>query len=170
MLTTDLTALEALGLAVRREMDAARAYHELASRCTHPLATERFRLLEKEARHHEAMLRARHAELAPGVDLVVPRSSGEVPVPQVGSVPACEGLRAALRYAVDAAQRAREFYLEAAGAATDLTGRAMLRYLADVYARHRMELESEYDLVVRYPHAYDDPESPWRPEAQRSHS
>jgi hypothetical protein len=29
-----------------------------------------------------------------------------------------------------------------------------------------MELEAEYDMVLRYPHAYDDPQAPWRPESR----
>jgi hypothetical protein len=40
----------------------------------------------------------------------------------------------------------------------------MYRYLAEVHARHHMELEAEYDLVLRYPHAFDDPQAPWRHE------
>jgi rubrerythrin len=167
MTTTDLTAIEVLGVAVRREMDAALAYHELASSCTNALAQERFRLLEQEAHHHEAMLRARHVELAPGVPFAVPPESA-APGPRAGDVTGCAGLRGALRLALEAARQAREFYLEAAAEATDLTGRAMLRYLADVYGRHRMEIEAEYDLVVRYPHAYDDPRTPWRPESRMS--
>ena len=166
MAPTDLTALEVLGVAVRREMDAALAYHELASGCTSILAQERFRLLEQEAHHNEAMLRARHAELAPGVPLAIPATSA---VPAPGGLAGCAGLRDALKLALAAASQAREFYLEAAAEATDLTGRAMLRYLADVYGRHRMEIEAEHDLVVRYPHAYDDPLAPWRPEPRMSH-
>jgi len=29
-----------------------------------------------------------------------------------------------------------------------------------------MVLEAEYDTVLRYPHAFDDPQAPWRPEAR----
>ena len=63
MVTTGLTALEALGVAVRREMDAARTYADLGSGCTNPLARERFHLLECESQQHEAMLRRRYREL-----------------------------------------------------------------------------------------------------------
>ncbi len=166
MVATDLTALEALGIAVRREMDAARTYRELSAGCTNPLARERFQLLEREAAQHEAMLRRRYAEKFPDVALVVPPapSAGEVPGAASPAGEGCTGLKGALRYALEAERKAREFYLEAAGATTDLTGQAMFRYLADEHARHQMVLEAEYDTILRYPHAFDDPQAPWRPE------
>jgi len=165
MLTTDLTALEALAVAVRREMDTARTYGDLASRCTSPLARDRFQLLVQESRQHEALLRARHADLAPGVALAVPPPLAPAS-PAAGGAEPCEGLRGALRFAADGERRAREFYLDAAATAVDLTGHNMFRYLADAHARHHAELEAEYDLILRYPHAYDDPQAPWRPEGR----
>jgi len=167
VLDTDLTALEALGVAVRREMDAAAAYHDLAGRCAGTLARDRFLLLEQEARRHETLLRQRYAEMASGAELRVPRAS-IAPAPETGQVTAGAGIREAVRCAAEAEERAREFYLDAAAAAEDPTARDMLRYLADVHARRHMELESEYELVVRYPHAYDDHPSPWRPEVRMS--
>ncbi len=163
MASTALTALEALGVAVRREMDAARTYAALGSGCANPLARDRFHLLECEAGQHEAMLRRRYRELFPDVELVVPPPAAAPGAAAAGVAPG-EGLKAVLRYAVEAVRRAREFYLEAAGSTTDLTAQAMFRYLADQHARHQMALEAEYDTVLRYPHAYDDPQAPWRPE------
>ncbi len=165
MLTADLTALEVLGVAVRREMDAAQAYHELAGRCAGSLASDRFLLLEQEARRHELLLRRQYAELASGAELRPPRTS-MAPAPEASQADAMPGIRGAVRCAADAEARAREFYLDAAALAEDPTARTMLRFLADVHARRHMELEAEYDLVVRYPHAYDDQVSPWRPEVR----
>lgn len=165
MLTADLTALEILGVAVRREVDAAAAYRDLAVRCTGSLARDRFLLLEQEARRHETLLRRRYAEMASGAELRLPRAS-LAPAPEAASVDAGAGIRGAVRCAADAEARAREFYLDAATAAEDPAAREMLRYLADVHARRHMELESEFELVVRYPHAYDDQAPPWRPEVR----
>lgn len=162
MVAAGLTALEALGIAIRREMDAGGTYRDLAAGCDSPLARDRFLLLQREAQQHETMLRGHYAQLFPDVKLAVPPAA-------VAAVPAVvmghgEGLKGALGFAVEAERRAREFYMEAAGAASDATGQSMLRYLADVHGRHQMMLESEYDTVLRYPHAYDDPQAPWRPE------
>jgi rubrerythrin len=164
MEATGLTALEALGIAVRREIDAAATYQDLAAGCANGLARERFRLLEREAQQHEAMLRRRYRELFPEVDLAVPPPVAEGPASRAEAGEQCAGLKGALRFAVEAERRAREFYLEASGATSDPTGQAMFRYLADQHARHQMVLEAEYDTVLRYPHAFDDPQAPWRPE------
>jgi rubrerythrin len=164
MVTTGLTALEALGVAVRREMDAARTYADLGSGCTNPLARERFHLLECESQQHEAMLRRRYRELFPDVELAVPPPAGDTPQVRAAAAERWEGLKAVLRFAVEAERRAREFYLEASGATADRTAQSMFRYLADQHARHQAALEAEYDTVLRYPHAFDDPQAPWRPE------
>ena len=162
-----LTALEALGIAIRREMDAAATYQKLADACTSQLARERFHLLEREAEQHQAILRRRYQDLFPDVALAVPPSAAEAPEAAgagAGAGERCEGLKGVLRFAVEAERLAREFYLEASGATSDPTGQAMFRYLADEHARHQMVLEAEYDTVLRYPHAFDDPQAPWRPE------
>jgi len=166
MEATGLTALEALGIAIRRELDAAATYQSLAAGCANVLARERFRLLEREAEQHEAMLRRRYQELFPDVDLALPPPLAVAPAARAGPGEPCEGLRGVLRFAVEAVRRAREFYLEAAGGTPDPTGQAMFHYLADEHARQQMVLEAEYDTVLRYPHAFDDPQAPWRPEAR----
>jgi rubrerythrin len=157
-----LTSLEALGIAIRREMDAGATYGELAAGCDSPLARDRFLLLQREAQQHETMLRGRYDEWFPDVKLAVPPSAA-APVLAVAGGHG-EGLKGALGFAVEAERRAREFYMAAAGATSDPTGQNMFRYLADVHGRHQMMLESEYDTVLRYPHAFDDPQAPWRPE------
>ena len=162
MVAAGLTALEALGIAVRWEMDAGVTYRDLAAGCDSPLARDRFLLLQREAQQHETLLRGRYAQLFPDVKLAVP-SAAAVPAP-AGAVGSGEGLKGALGFAVEAERRAREFFMEAAGATADPTGQSMFRYLADVHGRHQMTLESEYDTVLRYPHAFDDPQAPWRPE------
>lgn len=165
MITSELTALEALGIAIRREIEAGQVFRRLASGCTDPLAADRFLLLARESAHQEQLLRGRYDALFPGVPLVVPPSIAPPPGLPTGPGPA-EGLRVALRFAADAERQAREFYLDAANAATELTGQAMFRYLAVVHARHQSELEAEYAVILQYPHAFDDVEAPWRPEVR----
>jgi rubrerythrin len=164
MVVSDLTALEALGVAVRRELDAAATYRALAGVCGNPLARDRFCLLEREVEQHAALLRRKYQELFPDVPLVVPPAPAEsAPLPAMPRE-GCESLKGALRFAIDTERRARESYLEASTATSELTGQSMFRYLADQHARHQMVLEAEYDTVLRYPHAFDDPQAPWRPE------
>jgi rubrerythrin len=164
VIAKELTGLEALGVAVRRELDAQQIFRDLAAACSNPLARERFQLLANEARHYEALLRSRHAELFPDVELSLPPSMA--PVPVSAGAGAVGGLREALRLASDAERQAREFFLDAAAGASDPSGQAMFRYLAGVHAQHHMQLASEYELVLQYPNAYDDPETPWRTETR----
>ena len=164
MVVTGLTALEALGIAVRRERDAAATYRTLAEACENPLARDRFYLLEREAEQHEALLRRKYLDLFPDVALVVPPAAADQSPAVESGGERCEGLKGALRYAIETERRSREFYLDASTATSDLTGQAMFRYLADQHARHQSVLEAEYDTVLRYPHAFDDPQAPWRPE------
>jgi rubrerythrin len=165
VIARELTALEALGVAIRREMDTQPIFRDIAVACLSPLARERFQHLATEARLHEALLRRRYAALFPDVDLVVPPSMAPVPRP---AGPCGGGLREALRLASEAEWQARVFFLDAAAQASDLSGQAMFRYLAGVHARRHMQLASEYELVLQYPHAYDDQDTPWRPETRGS--
>jgi rubrerythrin len=167
VITSELTALEALGIAIRREIDAGQVFRDLASSCSNPLAADRFVLLTRESAQQERLLRDRYDMLFPGVPLLVPPSVAPPPGRSTGPGPG-DGLRAALRFAADAERQAREFYLDAANAATELTGQAMFRYLAEVHARHQSELEAEYAVILQYPRAFDDVPAPWRPEVRVS--
>jgi rubrerythrin len=162
VIAKELTALEALGVAVRRELDTQQIFRDLASACSSPIARERFQLLANEARQHEAMLRRRHVELFPDVDLALPPSMAPVPKPEGAG--RYGGLREALRLASDAEWQARDFFLDAAANASDPSGQSMFRYLAGVHAQHHMQLASQFELVLQYPNAYDDQEAPWRTE------
>jgi len=165
VITSALSALEALGIAIRREIDAGQVLRNLAAGCSNPLATDRFLLLARESAQQEQLLRDRYDGLFPGVPLVVPPPVAPPPGLLTGSDP-CDGVRAALRFAADAERQAREFYLDAANAAADLTGQAMFRYLAEIHARHQSELEAEYAVILQFPHAFDDVQAPWRPEVR----
>ena len=156
-----LTALEALGIAVRREMDAAALYQQFADRCDSPLARDRFSLLAQEARHHEALLRARYAREGGGAELVLPPPVAPAPA---GPFACAEGLGGALRFALEAERQTREFYLDAAAGSDEPAGQEMFSYLADVHAHLIMILETQSAMVLRYPRAFDDVSVPWRPE------
>jgi rubrerythrin len=162
-MTSGLTSLEALGLAIRREIDAGQVFRNLATGCANSLTRDRFLLLARESAQQEQLLRDRYAALFPSVPLAVPPSPGPLPEPALAP-DRNAGLRAALRFAADTERQAREFYLEASNEAADPTAQAMYRYLADVHGRRQAHIEAEYDVIVRYPFAFDDAPTPWRPE------
>jgi hypothetical protein len=46
----------------------------------------------------------------------------------------------------------------------DLSGKGMLKFLADMEYSHLMSLTAEYDMLVKYPHYYEDVGEPWHEE------
>jgi rubrerythrin len=159
-----LTSLEALGLAIRHELDARDVYRELADRCRDRLVQRRFALLAAEEERHHDLLQDRWRELSGGQELRLPPSQ----LPPGMATRAERGahtLDEVLDLAIDEERRSRDFYLEAARETDDLSGQAMFRFLADMEYRHWMELAQERDLHARYPSYGGASPSPWRSEA-----
>ena len=165
MKMSGLTAIEALGVAIRRESDAAKVFERIAAACTSPLVRDRFLLLARESAQVEGILRGRYASLCPDVALSLPPMSPDLPDPMRAS-DRPTGLKQALRWAVDVEREARQEFMDAVPWADDWAAKEMFVYLADVHARRASDLEAEYDVIVRYPHAFDDEQAPWRPEAR----
>jgi len=160
-----LTSLEALGVAIRAEMDSRDLYQELATRSTNPQIRRRFELLASDEAQHLEYLEVRWEELAKGVPLKLPpsRHPKEMLTPELR---AKQDLGAVLDLAIEEERRSREFYLRAARETDDPSGRAMFRFLADMEFEHWMTLGQEKDLLVRYPNYSGPGAAPWRAEKQ----
>jgi rubrerythrin len=158
-----LTALEALGVAIRAEMDSRELYQELAERSENPQIRRRFELLAADEAQHLEYLEGRWQELAKDVPLKLPPSQHptEMLTPEQR---AKQDLEAVLDMAIDEERRSREFYLRAARETDDPSGRAMFRFLADMEFEHWMTLGQEKDLLVRYPNYGRPGKVPWRAE------
>ena len=70
----ELTAIEALGVAIRAEMDAAEVYAELASRVPNLFLRQKILLLSKEKLQHKRILEEAYKVQFPQVPLVLPSS------------------------------------------------------------------------------------------------
>ena len=160
-----LTALEALGVAIRNEMDAIELYQELADRCRDcdKLACRRFELLAADEAQHREFLLAKWKELAGNLELKLPPSAlprDKVTREQRRAMP----LESVLDLAMQEERRSRELYLRAARETEDLSGQAMFRFLADMEYKHWVHLAQELDLLARYPNYLRPGPLPWRPE------
>jgi rubrerythrin len=158
-----LTSLEALGIAIRAEMDAKRIYEELAARCTEPNAKRRFELLAADEERHYQMLKDKWNELAPDVELMLPPSR----LPQEAETPEMREkltMKQVLDMAILEERHSREFYMTAADETRDLSGQRMFRFLADMEHNHWMTLTQERDLLLRYPNYMQRGADPWKPE------
>lgn len=74
MFTENLTSLEALGIAIRCEIDAEKLYKDLASKTENELLKERFLNLYQAQKKHRILLEKTYKEMFPNVDLKVPPS------------------------------------------------------------------------------------------------
>ena len=159
----ELTSLEALGVAIRLETDAAEVYRELAERWGDPLVRRRFDLLAAEEEQHRMLLEEKWRELAPTVPLRLPPSR----LPRemgTGEQRRAHTIREVLDFAIVEERNGREFYLGAARATSDLSGQSMFRYLADIKYAHWMSLVQERDLMIQYPNYGRRGPVPWHTE------
>lgn len=159
----ELTAAEALGVAIRAETDAAELYTELASRVANPLLRQKITLLAKEELQHKRILEEAFKAQFPKVALVLP--SSQLPK-EISCRADRQRLSAAeiLNFAIEEECKSRQFYLEAAQHAADLSGQRMFNYLADWEFSHEMALTAERDMLLRYPRYFEQTSEPWKPE------
>jgi rubrerythrin len=163
MISKKLTSLEVLGVAIRSEVDAQTLYREMAQRATNPVVRERFYLLESEEVQHQTILQKKFNKLYPNVPFKMPPS---VLPPKASSAALRRDLDVLdlLDIAIAEEQHSKEMYSRAASQSTDLSGKAMLKFLADTEYSHLMSLTAERDLLRKYPHYYDDEDKPWQNE------
>ncbi|MCK6622755.1 MAG: ferritin family protein [Calditrichaceae bacterium] len=164
MIAEGLTALEALGLAVRCEMDARALYQNLASRIDNDLLKERFLNLAQEEKRQQLLLEKKHREMFPEVELEIPPC--QLPREVLEKTPGKElTIQEVLKTALEEVRRAREFYLDCAETTGDLSGKRMFRFLADMKFSHQMMLTAELEMLEKYPAYYEGPGS-WEVETR----
>jgi rubrerythrin len=164
MIAEGLTALEALGLAVRCEIDAQELYQNLVSLTDNDLLKERFLNLSQEEKRHQLLLEKKYKEMFPNVELKIPpcQLPGEMMDKSVGKG---MGIKGVLKLAIDESKRVKEFYLDCTETTTDLSGKRMFRFLADMKFSHQMMLNAELEMIEKYPSYYEGPSS-WEAETR----
>ena len=159
-----ITALEALAIAIRGAMDAQGLYLEMAAHTENDILKERFLNLAQEERRHQLLLEKKYREMFPDVDLKIPESQ----LPREALDPRLlkkMGMKDLLKMAIEHVKRAKEFYLDCAQAATDLSGKRMFRFLADMKFSRLMMLNGELELIEKYPSYYEG-FTMWEPETR----
>lgn len=158
MVDQSLTALEALGIAIRSELDVEKLYQELASRTENDLLKDRFLNLYQEERRHQLLLEKKYKEMFPNIDLKIPPS--QLPKEIVDQYLSKDlSIKDVLKFAIDEERRLKEFYLDYAETDIDLSGKRMFRFLADLKFSHQMRLTAELELIEKYPAYYEGPTS-----------
>ncbi len=141
-----LTSLEVVGMAIRSEEDAAKFYSHIAEMINNELVSKKYRHLAKEEAGHRKMLVDLYKKML-GDSENPPKIPGEPETAEGGAIPKhiSNSLEELLILAVKREQAAKEFYRQAAAAATDLSGKKILEYLVHVETGHEMTLKSELE-------------------------
>jgi len=152
-----LTALEVLGVAIKSEVDAASFYATLAARVRNPALCAKLDFVRQEEVKHRTLLQDLYARRFPDVVLQLPAKSL---LPALdGPAPDSLDIPKLFQLAMQAEQASSDFYAREAARASDEVSRTMLRYLSNVERSHLHTLETEYDLVSRFPDYYNADES-----------
>jgi len=154
MIAPDLTALEALGIAIRSEIDAQELYKELADKCNNDLLKNRLLILHNEEKRHQTILENIHKQLFSEVELKIPPTE-TIKKKIFGEVKKPEKITDLLKYAIDLERKSKEFYLDCAELVQDLSGKRMFRFLADMEFNHQMMLTNELEMIEKYPTYFD---------------
>lgn len=154
MISPELTALEALGIAIRSEIDAQDLYKELADKCKNDLFKEKLLILHKEEKKHQVILENLHRQLFSEVELKIPATE-TIKKKVFGEIQRPEKISDILKYAIDLERKSREFYLDCADLVQDLSGKRMFRFLADMEFNHQMILANELEMIEKYPTYFD---------------
>jgi len=163
-----LTPLEALGIAIKAEIEAAETYERLANLVKNRALKEKAHFLQGEELKHRALLEEAYARQFPDVELVLP---GQSLVPRVDAEPvlssstsltvnSAEGLEGEvsvpelLALAMQAEQASERFYADLARRSQSESARAMFQHLSRMEGSHFHLLQVEHDLVTRFPDYY----------------
>jgi len=149
----DLTALEILGVAIRKEIEAQGFYTKMAERIKNRVVKERINNLAADELGHERLLKRIYAEW-----------SGEKnpPVPEKGITPAAEMIKdemsheQVLERAIQQERDAVDLYIEASKKAQDDSGRRVLQYLSEFERSHERMLTSELEYLKKNQDWFDE--------------
>jgi rubrerythrin len=155
-----LTPLEALGMAIKAEIEAAETYERLANLVKNRALKEKAHFLQEEELKHRALLEEAYARQFPDVELVLPAQSlvprvkelkDEASVPE----PRPELVGELLALAMEAEQASENFYADLARRSQSQSARAMFQHLSRMESSHFHLLQVEHELITRFPDYYN---------------
>lgn len=148
-----LSALEVLGVAIQSEIEAASLYVRMAKDVRNTSLAAKLSFLRQEEEKHRALLEDLYARRFPGIELKLP----VCPLMPAMDAPSATALSVPdlFQLTMRAEQISADFYSREATRSSDEAGRTMLRYLSNVERSHYHLLETEYELVSRFPSYYN---------------
>jgi rubrerythrin len=147
-MTAKLNALEVFGVAIRSEIDAARAYQKMAEMVESRDGKQKLRFLRNEEQKHRALLEEMYRKDYPDVKLELP-AKGLAPK-LVTAVDKSSPLTKLFELAMEAEQGSEKFYADAAEKSESQSGKRLLSYLSGMERGHYYLLKAEYDLMAEF--------------------
>jgi len=147
-----LTPLEALGIAIKAEIEAAETYERLTNLVKNRTLKEKAHFLRGEELKHRALLEEAYARQFPDVELVLPAQSL---VPRVKELEGELNASELLALAMEAEQASESFYADLARRSQSNSARAMFQHLSRMENSHFHLLQVEHDLLTQFPDYYN---------------
>lgn len=140
--------LEIYGIAIKSEIDAAKAYGEMRSQVKSSDLKKKLGFLKNEETKHRKLLTVQYRTQFPLVKLILPKQGL---APQLNLALENDAPLAKLfELAMAAENDSEKFYAEAAKRAQDATGKKLLYYLSGMERSHYYLLKAEYDLIQQF--------------------
>lgn len=148
MMSTKLSSLEVFGIAIRSELDAARAYQHMIDKVESKEVKRKLRFLRDEERKHRMLLEEMYAREFKGIKLEMP-AKGLAPK-LTAAVEKDTPVLKLFELAMEAEQIAEKFYADAVSRSESQSGRKLLGYLGGMERGHYFLLKSEFDLMQQF--------------------
>lgn len=149
MVQANLTALEAVALAVRSEIESTRVYVRLARRVKNPAVREMLEHLAEEEAEQERDLHALYRTLRRGGPPAFPEQ--DAPERRVRLDPDTAEVADVVAAARDGEQGRESFYRNAAARIGDYKTRMFFRMLAERERHHAIALQEQLEELTRDP-------------------
>ena len=143
-----LSSIEVYGIAIKSEIEAARAYQRMVARTDRADVRKKLRFLRDEERKHRQLLEEAYQKEFPDVKLELP-AQGLAPT-LTAAVDRDTPLVRLFELAMEAEKASEKFYTEAAERSDSISGRRLLAYLSGMERGHYFVLKSEYDLMQQF--------------------
>lgn len=153
----DYTAIEAIGLAVKSEEDAAEFYQNVANLVKNDLVRAKYMSLAMEEVGHRLILVNLYKKMT-GETTEPPKITSNIPTAEGGggTPMAVEKFEDILNFAIKREQEAQAFYKKAASKTSDISGKRTFEYLADIERGHELMLKAELEAYRRDKNWYSD--------------
>jgi len=147
-----LSPLEAFGVAIKSEIEAAKVYSGLHDRVKNEILRMKLKLLSSEEKKHRRILERLFSQRFPGEKLEIPEKSFLPPI-KITKAKKLSVLDL-FKLALKAEKMSEEFYREAGEQAEDKESKRVLGYLVRVERSHYFVIKSEIDMLDRFPDYY----------------